>query len=674
MIGAVASVFLLAYADLRREQARALDDFTAEQATLARAYADAMRTRIDGFIRDLDLLNDLSSAELPAAALHRLLREQEAYLEVDVLDPGAPPLEMPTDGRQTLSSDPILQHERTSLLEHGNDERVSISAPLVRKSDGGRDERMRLFVRRRGSRAVVLLVDLDRLFIGVRAAASSTGAQTRWLVLDDAQRWVGFGPLGGTAGWQVETGPALNEVVALISTMAHGQEGSAIVSREAAESLGLGHRLAVAGYAPVSVRNGRPWSIAVVTSARRVRDRARLATWRLGAATGLAALLVVLFGVAIMRQQKRSIQLAEALNLAEATSALRERSEKMIEAIPIGVLALDPARRVTSANPYLAGRGVRADGRLSDAIPTATTDEIAALEALVLDACEQRKPVERSGLSLHLGEHGRRDIDAYGIPLSKPLPDVDCFLVLRDRTEMRALERNLQRAEKLATIGTLAAGVAHEIGTPLGIISGRAEQLLTRVANDESGETARKGITSILSQVDKVSTTIRQLLDFARIRPIDAQPVTPTQALQSAAALLEHHFRQAKVTLHVDASVSIPPVIADPGQLEQVLVNLLMNACDACAADGQVWVSASEHEGRVALEVCDDGVGIPPEHLSSVLDPFFTTKKRGQGTGLGLTIAADIVKNHGGTLEVESIVGEGTTIRVVLPRAAEVTT
>jgi signal transduction histidine kinase len=672
MIGAVAGVFLVAYADLRREQARALDDFTTEQATLARAYADAMRTRLDGIVRDLDLLNDLSGAELPIAALRRLLGEEAAYLEVDVLDGHSPSLEIVSEGRQPLSNDPILRQERASLLAHHGDAHVSISAPLVRKATGGQEERMRLFVRRGVERTVVLLVDMDRLFMGVHAAASSSSAQTRWLVLDDARRWVGIGALGDASG-QLETGPALDEIVALISTMARGQEGTAIVSRGAADALGLGHRLAVAGYAPVSIRSGRPWSIAVVTSARRVRDRARLAAWRLGAATGLAALLVALFGVAIMRQQRRSIRLAEALNLAEATSALRERSEKMIEAIPIGVLTLDPARRVTSANPYLAGRGVHAGGPLLEALSTATTDEIAVLEALVLDACEQRKPVERAGLALHLGELGRRDIDAYAIPLGKPLPDVDCFLVLRDRTEMRALERNLQRAEKLATIGTLAAGVAHEVGTPLGIISGRAEQLLARVPNDETGETARKGITSILSQVDKVSTTIRQLLDFARIRPIDAQPVTPTQALQSAAALLEHHFRQAKVTLHVDASPAIPPVVADPGQLEQVLVNLLMNACDACAAGGQVWVSATERGDRVALEVCDDGVGIPPENLSSVLDPFFTTKKRGQGTGLGLTIAADIIKNHGGTLEVESIVGEGTTIRVVLPRAAEVT-
>src|SRR5205807_5474887 len=129
------------------------------------------------------------------------------------------------------------------------------------------------------------------------------------------------------------------------------------------------------------------------------------------------------------------------------------------------------------------------------------------------------------------------EVDAYAIPLQHPLPAIDAFLVLHDRTDVRALERNLIRAEKLATIGTLAAGVAHEVGTPLGIISGRAEQLLARLPapggedapppSEGAVEPMRKGLSSILTQVDKVSTTIRQLLDFARVRPVEGIAVTP---------------------------------------------------------------------------------------------------------------------------------------------------
>jgi signal transduction histidine kinase len=229
-----------------------------------------------------------------------------------------------------------------------------------------------------------------------------------------------------------------------------------------------------------------------------------------------------------------------------------------------------------------------------------------------------------------------------------------------------ALQRSLQRAEKLATIGTLAAGVAHEVGTPLGIISGRAEQALARAQADD--EPTKKALTSILAQVDKVSTTIRQLLDFARTRPVEAGPVAPGAILETCRGLLEHRFKQATVSLTVDAAPSLPPVLGDAGQLEQVFVNLLINAADACARGGTVNASVRAHGDKLRFEIQDDGCGILPQNLPQVLDPFFTTKKRGQGTGLGLTIAADIIKNHNGTLDIESEPGKGTKVSVELPR------
>jgi signal transduction histidine kinase len=150
---------------------------------------------------------------------------------------------------------------------------------------------------------------------------------------------------------------------------------------------------------------------------------------------------------------------------------------------------------------------------------------------------------------------------------------------------------------------------------------------------------------------------------------VQVEAVSAATAIGAAASLLEHRFRQAKVTMSTEAPASLPPLAADRGQLEQVLVNLLMNACDACQPGGHVTARARAVDDGVVLEVADDGSGIAAEHLPAVLDPFFTTKKRGQGTGLGLTIAADIVKNHGGTLALESEAGKGTTVRIVWPRA-----
>jgi signal transduction histidine kinase len=548
MAAAVPLVCLLAWLDLRREQARALEDFTSEQAALAEAFAGALQPRVHGALAELTE---------PAALLRDL--------------PVAP-------DRLVVIADPT---GRARVLASG--------AP-----------------------------ELDR---------------------------------------------QLDDVRALLERMQAGGAGALALGRPAAASLGLPLRLAVAGFAPIP---GSRWSVAVVASARRVRDRARVSTWRLLAATTLTSALVGLFGFFVTRQQRRSLALAEALRLAEATAALRERSEKIVETIPLGVLALDGAERVSSVNPWLAERRVAPGQALAQALPRTRPEELAPLTALVAEARATRRPGHHAALTLRLASDEAREIDAYAIPLLHPLPDADCFVVLHDRTEMRQLERNLVRAEKLATIGTLAAGVAHEVGTPLGIISGRAEQLLSRFADNDP---MKKHVTSILAQVDKVSSTIRQLLDFARTRPIEATAVTPTQALETARALLEHRFRQAKVELTVDAAPGVPAVAGDPGQLEQVFVNLLINAADACAAGGHVRASALASGERVRFEIADDGCGIAPDHLPSVTDPFFTTKKRGQGTGLGLTIAADIVKNHGGTLEIASTVGRGTTVRVELPIA-----
>jgi signal transduction histidine kinase len=336
------------------------------------------------------------------------------------------------------------------------------------------------------------------------------------------------------------------EVRALGEAMSRGESGTRTLSRPAASSLGLPSRMAVAAFTPA----GAGVSVAVVASARQVRDRASVGSWRLGTATGLAGALVALFGWMVTRRERRALALQQALAVAEKTAAL---------------------------------------------------------------------------------------------------------------------QRSLQRAEKLATIGTLAAGVAHEVGTPLGIISGRAEQALARAQADD--EPTKKALASILAQVDKVSTTIRQLLDFARTRPVEAGPVAPGAILETCRGLLEHRFKQATVSLTVDAAPSLPPVLGDAGQLEQVFVNLLINAADACARGGTVNASVRAHGDKLRFEIQDDGCGILPQNLPQVLDPFFTTKKRGQGTGLGLTIAADIIKNHNGTLDIESEPGKGTKVSVELPRS-----
>lgn len=252
------------------------------------------------------------------------------------------------------------------------------------------------------------------------------------------------------------------------------------------------------------------------------------------------------------------------------------------------------------------------------------------------------------------------------------LRSAQAALVLRERLQHAeregALQTELLRAEKLATVGVLAAGMAHEIGTPLGVIRGRAEFIAGKLGDDHP---MVDGVKTIVAQSDRVTRLIQELLDFANPRPSQPLPTSLSVVSQQAAQLLRFSDRARGVVVDVDVPAGLPLLAADPDHLQQVLVNLGMNAVDACAdawdgKGGHVVVRAEFVAGADTVDVVveDDGKGIAPDLVHRVFDPFFTTKKRGRGTGLGLTVVARILQSHGAHLRLDSTPGKGT--RVVL--------
>jgi len=232
----------------------------------------------------------------------------------------------------------------------------------------------------------------------------------------------------------------------------------------------------------------------------------------------------------------------------------------------------------------------------------------------------------------------------------------------------RDLENQLVRAEKLITVGVLSTEMAHEIGTPLAVIRGRAEQVL----RDVSGGPRAEDLAVIIKHIDNVASTVRQMLDFARRPANERRSVALPPAIDRARELLAWKLEARGLRLEVSVQPDLPMLTADPDQLQQVLVNLLLNACDASAPGGRIQVEArATDEGMVRIVIGDHGSGIAPEHLQAVFDPFFTTKPRGEGTGLGLPIAASIVRNHGGRIDLTSTPGAGTAATVVWPAVAE---
>ncbi|HEY4394322.1 MAG TPA: ATP-binding protein [Polyangia bacterium] len=226
------------------------------------------------------------------------------------------------------------------------------------------------------------------------------------------------------------------------------------------------------------------------------------------------------------------------------------------------------------------------------------------------------------------------------------------------------LENQLIRADRLITVGVMATEIAHEVGTPLAVVRGRAEQI-GRSADSE-GRAEDLGV--IIRQVDQISSTIRQLLDFSRRSPLDKRAVELAPVVERTQKLLQLKIEARHLQLIISLSENLPMLTADPDQLQQVLVNLLLNACDASAPGGKISLAARPGpDDMAAIEIVDHGSGIAPADLASVFDPFFTTKPRGEGTGLGLSITAGIVRNHAGKIDLRSAPGEGTTVTVLWP-------
>ncbi|HSE58829.1 MAG TPA: PAS domain S-box protein [Nitrospiraceae bacterium] len=230
-------------------------------------------------------------------------------------------------------------------------------------------------------------------------------------------------------------------------------------------------------------------------------------------------------------------------------------------------------------------------------------------------------------------------------------------------TEEKRLEAQLRRTERIAELGTLASGMAHEIGTPMNVILGRAEYLLQKT----SDESMKKGLSTIITQVERITRVMNQLLAFARRKPRERCPVDLKELIEDGLDMFHERLSRQRIAVEQTVDESLPTIVADRDQLMQVLINLIVNSLHAMDQGGTLRLVAAKAGHQVLLEISDTGQGIPPDVLSKVFDPFFTTKEFGKGTGLGLTVVKGIVEEHGGTISVGSRVGEGTTITILLP-------
>ena len=228
------------------------------------------------------------------------------------------------------------------------------------------------------------------------------------------------------------------------------------------------------------------------------------------------------------------------------------------------------------------------------------------------------------------------------------------------------------RAEKLAAVGRLAAGVVHEINNPLATIAACAEALEQRTAEGTFGSSAdvddlREYLGLIKSEAFRCKSITTGLLDFSRVRMGERHSIDVGEILKSSANLVAHQKRGDNIVFEFDVAEELPAIYADSGQIQQAVIALATNAIDAMPDGGTLTFRAFPQNNRLVIEIEDTGTGIPPENVSKVFEPFFTTKEVGKGTGLGLAVCYGIITEHGGRLSVRSNVGKGTTFSIFLP-------
>ena len=235
----------------------------------------------------------------------------------------------------------------------------------------------------------------------------------------------------------------------------------------------------------------------------------------------------------------------------------------------------------------------------------------------------------------------------------------------RAMAELRERSRQLVHAEKMASIGQLAAGIAHELNTPLNTILGYSQLILKQVAEPAIQEEVR----AVESATKRCRDIVQSLLSFSRRSDGFRAPRRLNKVIGRAFSFLKHDLEKRSVRAVLELDKGPREVVADENQLEQVFLNLASNAIDAMPAGGRITVRTAVRGDRIAVDFEDTGTGIPAEVLPKVFEPFFTTKAAGKGTGLGLSIVARIIEEHGGTIEARSEVGKGTSFAILLPLA-----
>jgi PAS domain S-box-containing protein len=341
---------------------------------------------------------------------------------------------------------------------------------------------------------------------------------------------------------------------------------------------------------------------------------------------------------------------------------LKDFSENIVESLNVGVLAVDLYGTVEAWNSrmeqlFQVSRADAVGQPLAGLLPAELVQEISNR-----GEAEQVTGIYKQRL-MHQGRSMVLNVSITPL-VSKAGERIGRLLLFDDVTQREQMEEQMSQTEKLTSLGLLAAGVAHEVNTPLAVISNYIQMLARQMPE---GDPRQALIEKIVKQTFRASEIVNNLLNFSRTGPSALADVDVNRVVEETLSLVAHPLKTSQIQVVKQLTEGIPPVRGSANKLQQVFLNLFLNARDAMPTGGILEVRTAAHNGSVEIEVAETGNGIPRDHIHKIFDPFFTTKPGGRGTGLGLSVSYGIIKEHAGKIDVRSAPGRGTSFHVEFP-------
>jgi PAS domain S-box-containing protein len=654
---------------LQEMRAIVTHQFNAQQMVIAQTAKARIEREIDGITRELfHLARHLQALPAGDPEEQRVLRHGLERL----LDSGVRRVELvDLAHRRALALSPPGNFSEQRLPAAAPEDEIHFPADAspalwvspVRMSAAGAEMAVAAPIAADRSRIVVVRINLSAFLAGLLKNIRSGASGYAWLI--DANGTFLYHPnpdfIGGNAFTvREERLPLVSyERINFIQQdkMLKGEQGTGWYYSPWHRGVVSPMKKLIA-YSPIRVADHPPqyWSVAVIAPQSEVEDA--LGTWsfKIFLLQGLIILAVMLGAGTVIWLENRWSKVLESRVLAktEALAKSEEKYRSLVESAEDLIFTVDPEGRFRSLNTFTAtffgGAPESFIGRhLSSAFP----EPAAGQQAALIEQVYRTGKSLRQELELPIGDPPLW-LSANFMPIKTESGDTGSVLcIARDVTETKNLQRQLVNAEKLASLGTLAAGVAHEINNPLGVILGFCELLLRKA---EPGSQQFEDLKTIERQGLLCKETVENLLSFARA---ENQPIAQADVnlcIEAIVKIVRHLLAKNGVDLLLQLADPLPPAKADARQLQQVFLNLITNAMAAMENGGALTIRsfAERSPRRVVIQFQDTGTGIPPAHMDRIFEPFFTTKPEGKGTGLGLFVSYGIVSSFGGTIECAS--------------------